>query len=72
MTRPQTPCEHCGALKNAAFFICRACWREVPFELRARYHGVTGLAHHKLKTPGDVTEVEKRILGHLKLYSSAL
>jgi hypothetical protein len=44
----------------------------VPFELRARYHGVTGLAHHKLKTPGDVTEVEKRILGHLKLYSSAL
>ena len=65
-------CPVCQADKPAHFFVCRPCWREAPFDLRAKYHGAVGLHHHGKVDAAYVQRAGAAILSHLKQFSSAL
>lgn len=65
-------CPHCGDDKPRHFLVCRACWCEVPFKLRALYHGAVGLHHHKAVDDAYLEHARKAVLSHLKQFSSAL
>jgi hypothetical protein len=65
-------CPACQADKPASFFVCRPCWREAPFKLRALYHGAVGLHHHGKVDAAHLQRAGTAILSHLKQFSSAL
>lgn len=65
-------CPHCGDDKPLHFLVCRACWSEVPFKLRAAWHGAVGLHHHKHVDDTYLDRARKAVISYLKQFSSAL
>lgn len=75
-------CPSCGDTIPNHFLVCRACFREVPFHLKARWWGACGLAHARRANgypPAEIArfdaaeaEARRAILAHLKQHSSAI
>ena len=62
-------CPHCESTMPKGFLVCRACWRALPFLLRAVYWTESGKAHHKELYPNaeaGLAESVRAIMKHLK------
>lgn len=66
-------CPICRAPKEKHWLVCDACWREVPFKLKAEYWTQKANHHHRPKDyESRFTQAMAVIISHLKQFSSAL